>query len=92
MNLPSTVERIDTISDMGGDYIEIVFKNGATVRVSAENDGIHYNAPGTSIDTWDNPTASLLVDLGGGHHDNPNEVTVMRGPSCKRMDFDKYMG
>lgn len=86
MKLPSTVERIDTIADMGGDYIEITFKNGASVRISAENDGIHYCAPGVSIDNCDSPTASLLVDLGGGHHtDNPNYVTVVSGESCKCM-------
>lgn len=95
MNLPSTVKSVQTVSEMCGDRIEIVFANGAVVWVSAENDGLHYFAPGS---TDDNPTVSLLVDLGAGmcasyqapNDVTPNDVTVMRGADCKKLDVNHY--
>lgn len=92
-NLPSTVLRVESFADMGGDYIEIVFKNGVVVHVCAENDGIHYYSKEAWAD-FENcagPTASLLVDLGSGHHiGSESEVTAMRGTTCTKFKVNEF--
>lgn len=63
------IKSITVVEDQGGDFLDIMFWNGATLRVAPENDAVIYFPMG---DEEEAPNVKLLVDLDGGHHaENP---------------------
>ena len=88
IQVPSAIDSIRAVADMGGDYLEIRLATGAVIHIAADNDAIRYYAPNNQpeSETCENPTAWLVTALGGGHCDSPNDITVMVGSNTDRFN------